>query len=270
MPIQPPKTTSAIARLAIALALVLTASACGGRPPTPLAETGGRAAVLGPDPGFNPAALSDPWWRSPPHDTGLFAVVDLKDTPALEIKAPDAGQPTTAVLGRRLAVPLLAMPYLQWAWYLEPAIFGGGPGDGLDRGLRLTIGFYGGAPGTPQLTDRLFGTGPAGYPLYDRRLEITFGGIGAPRPEDAAQHMTAIDDKGVSYELRKPNFSQAGSWKLEALDLGKLYKQFWPRDRINLAQITFVAVGGLGGRPSIAQTTGPIPLGYVAEISLTR
>ena len=267
MPIPPIKKNSAIP---LALALVVAASACADRPPPPLAETGGRAVILGPDPGFNPAALSDPWWRTPARGANLFAVADLKNTPALKIEAPDADQPTNTVLGRRLAVPLLAMPYMQWAWYLEPAIFGGGPGDGLDRGLRLSVGFYGGAPGTPQLTDHLFGTGPAGYPLYDRHLSITFGGIGAPRPEDAAQRMMAVDDKGVSYELRKPNFGQAGNWKLEALDLGKLYKQFWPRDRINLARITFVAVGGLGGRPTIARTMGPIPLGYVAEISLTR
>ena len=268
MPIRPKKTNSALPVLVVAL--VLTAGACADRPPAPLAETGGKAVILGPDPGFNPAAIGDPWWRAPPHGPDLFAVADLNGTPALEIEAPEAGQPTTTVIGRRLAVPLLAMPYLQWAWYLEPAVFGGGPGDGLERGVRVSIGFYGGAPETPQLTDRLFGTGPAGYPIHDRRVDITFGGIGAPRPEDSTQHMSAVDARGISYELRKDNFGQAGAWKLEALDLAKLYKQFWPRDRMNLVQITFIAVGSLAGRPTLARTSGPIPLGYVAEISLTR
>ena len=254
----------------IAVAVGLTIGGCAERPPPPLSETGGRALVLGPERGFETSSLKDPWWRSPPHGPDPFAVVELNGDPALEVEAPDAGQPTTSVLGRRLAVPLLAMPYLQWAWYLEPAIFGGGPGDGLERGLRISIGFYGGAPDTPQLTDHLFGTGPAGYPLYDRKIDITFGGVGAPRAEDAAQSMTAVDQRGIVYELRKGSFGQAGSWKLEALDLGKLYQQFWPQDRINLAQITFVGVGGLGGRPTLARTGGPIPLGYVAEISLTR
>lgn len=226
--------------------------------------------MLGPDRGFDTAALTDPWWRSPPRGPNLFTVAELQGTPALEVEAPGADQPTTSVVGRRLAVPLLAMPYLQWAWYLEPAIFGGGPGDGLDRGLRLSVGFYGGAPETPQLTDRLFGTGPSGYPLYDRRVDITFGGTGAPRPEDSVQRMTAVDERGISYELRRGNFGEAGSWKLEALDLAKLYEQFWPHDRINRAQITFIAVGGLSGRPTLARTGGPVPLGYVAEVTLTR
>lgn len=255
--------------IAIVVAGALAVGGCAAPPPPPLAETGGRALVLGPESGFDTVALKDPWWRSPPEGPNLFTVVDIQGAPALEVEAPEAGQPTTSVLGRRVAVPLLAMPYLQWAWYLEPAIFGGGPGDGLDRGLRVRIGFYGGAPGTPQLTDRLF-TGPSGYPLYDRTIDITFGGIGAPRPEDSVQRMTAVDDRGITYELRKGNFGQAGSWKLEALDLAKLYQQFWPHDHINRAQITFIAVGGLGGRPTFARTGGPVPLGYVAEISLTR
>ena len=265
------RRTKTISRAVSALALALALGACAAAaPPPPLPETAGRSVVLGPDPGFNPAALKDPWWRSPPDGPKLFSVVDLKGAPALEVEAADATQSTTSVIGRRLSIPLLAMPYLQWAWYLEPAIFGGGPNDGLERGLHLSIGFYGGAQESPQLTDFLFGTGPAGYPLFDRRLDLTFGGVGAPRPEDAAQRMTAVDDRGVTYVLRKHNFGQAGSWKLEALDLGKLYQQFWPHDRMNLVRVTYIAVGGLRGRPTLASTAGPIPLGYVAEIALTR
>ncbi len=270
MPIHPIKTKTSNRPLLIAVALALAAGACAERPPAPLAETGGRALVLGPEPAFDPAAPKDPWWRAPPGGPKLFTVAQLQGAPALEVEAPEAGQTTTSVVGRRLSVPLLAMPYLQWAWSLEPAIFSGGAGDGLERGLRMSVGFYGGAPETPQLTDRLFGTGPSGYPIHDRRLDITFGGIGAPRPEDAAQHMTAVDDRGLTYELRSSNFGQAGSWKLEALDLAKLYAKFWPNDRMNLTQITFVAVGGLSGRPTLERTAGPVPLGYVAEVSLTR
>jgi len=258
-----------INRLLAAVA-VLAVVGCVEKAPTPLPEQGGRALVLGPDAGFDPAAAKDPWWRSPPNGAGRFAVVDLNGTTVLRIDAVRQSQPTTAVLGRRLAVPLLAMPYLQWAWYLEPAVFAGGPGDGLDRGLKVSVGFYGGAPDTPQLIDAVFGTGPEGYPLYDRRVDIIFGGVGAPREQDSTQHMAAINDKGMVYDLRAREFGQTGSWKLEALDLAKLYEHFWPRDRINMVQIAFIAVGGLGGRPVVDDAAPALPLGYVAELSLTR
>jgi len=55
----------------------------------------------------------------------------------------------------------------------------------------------------------------------------------------------------------------------EAIDIAKLYEQFWPQDRINLTQIAFIGVGGLG-RPVAKAQSGALPIGYVAEITLTR
>jgi hypothetical protein len=260
-------TGVAIVPLAACGALLLLA-ACAASPPPRLNEVGGRAVVLGPEPGFKPASLTDPWWTAPPRAGGRFAAVDLEGTLVLRIDAPDPDQPSTTVMGRRLAVPLLAMPYLQWAWYLEPAAYEGGPGDGLDRGVKLSVGFYGGAPSTPQLTDHLF-SGPAGFPLHDRRFDIVFGGLGAPRGGDATQRVSVVNDKGITRELQAPQFNQSGAWKLEAIDIAKLYEQFWPQDRINLTQIAFIGVGGLG-RPVVKAQSGPLPIGYVAEVTLTR
>ncbi len=254
----------------LAVVAALAVAACTQSPPSALPEQGGRALVLGPESGFDPAALKDPWWRAPSQTPNRFTVVDLSGTTVLRVDAAASNQPSTSVIGRRLAVPLLAMPYLQWAWYLEPAVFGGGPGDGLDRGLRVSVGFFGGAPDSPQLWDAVFGTGPSGFPLHDRRVDIIFGGVGAPREQDSTQHMAAVDDKGMVYELRAREFGQAGSWKLEALDLAKLYEHFWPRDRLNQVRIAFIAVGGLGGRPIVDDKAPALPLGYVAEVALTR
>jgi hypothetical protein len=253
----------------LAVAAVLLLVGCADRRPPALAEVGGRALVIGPDAGFNPASAGDPWWRAP-RNASRFTTVDLEGTTVLRVDTPPPDQPTTSVLGRRLDVPLLAMPYLHWAWYVDPAIYGGGPGDGLDRGLKLSVGFYGGKPSTPQLTDRLFGTGPGGYPLHDRRFDITFGGIGAPRAENAMQRITVVSEDGIVHELAAARPSQSGAWKLEAVDIGKLYERFWPGDRINLTRIMFVAVGSLPGRPTVEAAAGPLPLGYVAEVTLTR
>jgi hypothetical protein len=228
---------------------------------------GGRAVVLGPEPGFDPAQIADPWWRSPRRAANRFVPVDLDGRLVLRVDAAAADQPATSSLGRRIAVPLLSMPYLHWAWYLEPAIYEGGAGDGLDRGLKLTIGFYGGHPSSPQITDRWFG-GPEGMPAFDRRIDLVFGGTAQPRGDTATQHLVAVSDQGIRHELRAPQFGQSGEWKLEALDLARLYAVFWPRDRMERVQIVFVGVGGLAGRPPA--TTPPLPLGYVAEVSLTR
>src|SRR5262249_41431229 len=115
---------------AVALAAVcglLLLGACTPRPPQTLSEGGGPATGIGPDANFTPAALIDPWWRSPSDAGTRFATVNLDGTTVLRVDAPGSDKPGTSVIGRRLAVPLLAMPYLQWAWYLEPASYEGGP-----------------------------------------------------------------------------------------------------------------------------------------------
>ena len=254
-------------RISLALLAALALAACADKPPPALNTVGGRALVFGPEPGFDPARLSPPWWRSPQRAANRFVPVDLEGRLVMRVDAAGAGQTTVSAIGRQIDVPILAMPYMHWAWYLEPGLFVGGPGDGLDRGLRITVGFYGGHPRSPQLTDRWFG-GPDGMPAHDRRLDITFGGVGQPRGEDATQRMAAVSDQGIRQELRGPAFGQSGEWKLEALDIARLYGTFWPHDRLERVRIVFLGVGGLPGR--VPAATPPLPLGYVAEVSLTR
>jgi hypothetical protein len=260
-----PKIKSSLGGLA--LLTVLALSACADTPPPALSTVGGRAIVLGPEPGFDPARLNPPWWRSPQRAANRFVPVDLNGRLVMRVDAAAADQSAISAIGRQLDVPILAMPYLHWAWYLEPGLFAGGPGDGLDRGLRITVGFYGGHPRSPQITDRWFG-GPDGMPAYDRRFDIAFGGAGQPRSEDAAQHLVAVSEQGIRQELRSPASGQSGEWKLEALDIAHLYGTFWPRDRLERVRIVFLGIGGLPGRAPA--TTPAHPLGYVAELSLTR
>jgi len=254
-------------RTSLAIAAILSLAACAEPAPPALNTVGGRALIIGPESGFDPSRAGPPWWRSPERAANRFTPVDLEGRLVLRVDAPSPDQPSAAAIGRRVDVPILSMPYLHWAWYLEPTIFAGGPGDGLDRGLRLTIGFYGGHPRSPQITDRWFG-GPDGMPAHDRRLDIVFGGIAQPRGENASQHLSVISDQGVRHELRPPASDQSGVWKLEALDIANLYGMFWPRDRLDRVNIVFLGVSGLPGR--VPPTTPPLPLGYVAEISLTR
>jgi hypothetical protein len=237
---------------------------CGERPPAPLTTANGRSIVLGPEPGFDPSAPPRDWFRSPARGTSGFSVVDLSGVPVLRVDLPGG-----ALLGRRIATSLLAAPYLHAGWYLDPALYTGGAGDGLPRGLRVLVGFTGGTPRGSQLFDHVF---PGDLPAHDRWIEFRLAGLGVTRVEDATVEFAAFSDRGMKNVLRGAAHGQAGRWHLEALDLTAVYGNFWPRDRIGNVQIAFVAVGALQHRipPALAAPGKPVAAGYVAEILLTR
>ncbi len=239
-------------------------AACAERPPAPLATANGRSIVLGPEPGFDPAAPPRDWFRSPSQGASGFRVVELSGVPVLCIDAPGG-----TLLGRRIATSLLAAPYLHIGWYLDPALYRGGTGDGLPRGLRVVVGFKGGTPRGMQLVDHVF-TGD--LPGHDRTIEFRFAGLGGNRIEDSTIEFAALSDRGMKNVLRGPALGQAGRWHLEALDLTAIYGGFWPRDRRAQVDIAFVAVGALRHQLPPALTAGgkPVASGYVAEILLTR
>lgn len=242
------------------LLMMLALAACAERPPAPLPIVNGQTVVLGPEAGFNPAAPPPDWFQVPPRRADGLSVAEVSGARVLRVAAPGR-----TLIGRRIETPILAAPYLRWGWYVEPALYGNGPGDGLPRGLRLVIGFKGGTPGSDQLLDRLFGGLAGDYPRSDRVFELHLGGLGAPRAENAMIEFAAVNDQGIRRSLRAPAYGQAGRWHVEAVDLAALYAAFWPRDRIGEVAITFVAVGSLQARiPDNA------PVGYVAEILLTR
>lgn len=264
MAAHPPHPTRSIwcRRLIAAAALIFLASCAKAPPPAPLPQAGNGALILGPDPAFNLAKLPPEWWTAPPRPPGSFRVVDLSGVPALELKSG-----ATTLMGRRMNEKLLAAPYLRWGWYLMPAAYSGGAGDGLDRGVRLVVGFKGGQPRGVQLTDRLLAGLSSDLPIHDRRLDLVLGGIGAPRVENARIHFTAVSDRGMTQDIRKLAFQQTGQWLVENVDLSALYAQFWPQDRRDEVDIVFVAVSALPGKP--AADVAPA-IGYVAEILLWR
>ena len=250
--------------ISVAAVLMVAISGCAERPPAPLAAVNGRSVVLGPEPGFDPAAPPKDWFVVPSRTANAFKVVDLSGIPVLRVDG--SGGP---LLGRTIATPLLAAPYLHAGWYLDPALYGGGPRDGLPRGLRLVVGFKGGTPGGAQLIDHLF---PSDLPSYDRFIELRVGGLGTAHAEEAQIELTAISDRGVRRVIRPPSRDQAGRWHLEAIDLAALYGGYWPADRMGKVEIAFIAVGGLQHYPVPAASGNAdgTPAGYVAEILLTR
>jgi len=171
----------------------------GPLPPPPLTQLpNDRLLVLGPTADLDPRRPPPGWSLIAPERAAEIAVTTQSGRPALSLSAPGG-----ASLVRQFNIPLTAAPGLEWSWKLESAAFGGGPGDGLARGLRLIIGFSGG--GSPDLiVPHRWMRSYAGFQPHDRRIEISFGGTGASRSELASTELAATAEDGARRVLRAP------------------------------------------------------------------
>ncbi len=183
-----------------------------------------------------------------------FALADLGGRGALRVDASGG-----ALLVRPIRLPLAANPKLRWAWYLESSHFGGGAGLGLNRGLRVEIGFSDGDPSS------WFSAGD--LPLHDRSIDIALGGVGAPSATLASHSLDAVSDKGVRRALVPASGDAAGYWRVEEVDLAALHRAIWPSRTLERATIEYIAVGGL---PGASPPGVPPTVGYISEILLTR
>ena len=137
----PARRSSCLAALATLLALGL--SACQSQvsaPAAPLQVVNDKSLIFIADSNFDPSRLPPEWWRSPAGRTEGFTMTRLGGAPVLRIESP-AG----LLLGRRFDAPMAERPFLRWSWYLDPAIYQGSAADNQPRGLRLVLGFRGGA-----------------------------------------------------------------------------------------------------------------------------
>lgn len=221
-----------LVRAAIA-GTVLLASACAEAPTPQVAVLGDAAAIIGPDTGFDPAAPPADWFAGPGAGQS-FAVVERAGLTALEVRRADT------VIGRRVAVPLLAAPYLRWGWHLEPPA--------QDAGIRLVVGFA--RRGDP----------PAQSPRGDaERIEIALIGAAA-----GGARVTAAANGGPPVLLRNAGAGISSGWLVEAIDLAALHRQLRPGGAGADLDVVFVAVGGVGRR------SDGRPLGQIAEVVLSR
>ncbi len=243
--------------LAILAALLVTA--CADPAPRAVVIGGSLRLLERGVPGMHPGANVEEWQVSRGFDEGEINLMDLQGSVVVR-----ANSPGGATMGRRIATTIGATPYLRWSWYLEPTQFAGGPGDGNERGMRMTIYFR--SPQRPTL--ERYGSW-VGMPTaeWDRWVEIAFGGFGAGRPEEARLAKWVTDDQGRKLNLRDPRTGQAGNWHVEAVDLTEVHKHFWPGEDPSTVQVTLISFGGLGAR---APEAVPPPIGYIAEITLSR
>lgn len=198
--------------------------------------------VIGPSARFDSGRLPQSWYVAT-HGGGIPKFVTATKDGVLGLRLDGDGN--GAILGRRLQVPLLNMPYLRWGWYLQPP----GPATTRTRAatgeppvlLRVVVGFRDRASDDD-------GSDAHGPPKIDRALSLEWRADGTAPAASGSVVMRA-------------GMRDSGRWIIEAVDLLRLYGQAWPHDRWADAQIVFVAVGA-----------GPTPVpvtGYVAEVVLS-
>lgn len=248
-----------------ALFLSLLLGACESGPDLP-----------NPAPEFAKAGLSGDWIPDPKTGGPEVAFTNKEGIAALKLTA----KAERAFVGRRLDASLMAGPYLRWAWYLETASYGGSGRHLSDatapprNPLRLRIAFRGGpreeegAPASPWTA--------TGVPAHDRLLDLvwewqpaTLTQGGGWRPVEAGAKRAAENVAGGAHPgcsvpcipIQK-RLEDTGQWWLEAADLEKIYRGFWPEDHLTEVRVVFVA---------LVLEPSPVPMvGYLADLDLRR
>jgi hypothetical protein len=201
--------------------------------------------VIGPSPRFDAAKLPENWYAATSGSgTPNFETGRKDGVFALRLSSDGDG----AILGRRIEVPLLNMPYLRWGWYLDPPApaakrTAAGTGGESSVLLRIVVGFRDGA--APKDEEKDSHTPPK----IDRAISLEW------RADDAPQAGTA------GTVAMRAGRREAGRWLIEAVDLTRIYSQAWPQSPMGNTHIAFVAVGAGPSRTPAS--------GYVAEVVLS-
>ncbi len=229
-----------------------------------------------PAPEFAKAGLSGDWIPDPNAGGPEVTFTNKEGIAALKLTA----KGERAFVGRRLDSSLMAGPYLRWAWYLETASYVGSGRHLSDatapprNPLRLRIAFRGGpreeegAPVSPWTA--------TGVPTHDRLLDLvwewqpaisTQGGGWRPVEGDANRASETIAGgahPGCSVPCIpiQKRLEDTGQWWLEAADLEKIYRRFWPEDYLREVHVVFVA---------LVLEPSPVPtVGYLADLDFHR
>ncbi|MCE2510697.1 MAG: hypothetical protein J4G10_06955 [Alphaproteobacteria bacterium] len=220
-----------------------------------------------PEPAFARVGLAGDWIAAGGPE---IVFMDKAGIPALKVAAASGH----SFVGRRLDASLIAGPYLRWAWYLETTFHASGhhlsDATAPPRNpLRLRIAFRGG-PREPESVPASPWTA-SGVPAHDRLLDLiwdwqaaslTQGGDWRP-VEVAAPGAGALRPScSVPCVPIQKRLEDTDQWWLEAADLEKIYRQFWPEDHLKEVRVVFVA---------LVLEPSPVPItGYLADLDFRR
>jgi len=226
--------------------LVLPAGADSASRPlvAPVVDPYVQVVVIGPSDRFDLAQLPQHWYAATAATGGVpkITLARQQNVLALRLTADLQG----SLVGRKINIPLLNMPYLRWGWFLEPAAAVPPGQAALQRDepevwMRVVVGIRISPDPAP-------GTVAPGPPQIERTVSLEWR-AGAAQPPAA----------GGSVAMRLGG-ADAGKWLFEAVDLSRIFSAAWPQDNIGAARIVFVAVG--------AGPTAVPAAGYIAEVVL--
>lgn len=199
----------------------------------------GQLAMLMPGIDLTPATLRREWVLDGlPQDTlalpqGPVGIITRQNRTALRV----VGASNSFVLARRTQAWLLATPYLQFAWNLDPF-------EGRYHPIGLMIGFHGGRPESGSWGSQpLAWTGKV-LPPHDRLLILRWG-------HSALERGDLTPAVGTSYYTLRGGAENAGLWWDESVDLDNLYRRAWPHDDFGRVRIMFLGVTAIGGSPGL-------------------
>lgn len=244
-------------------AVVLVALACGGMLGGCAIKVvdvspEGRLDIVVPGGVFDVDGLASDWAVT--GDDGAAAervrVVTLDGVPALRVD----GGPDSFALVRRVKARLVVSPYLSWSWRMQAS-------DPHPHPLRLVVGFHGG-----RADSRSWGSQPLVWtgsrlPPHDRVLSLVWGASGLQRGSFLTPG-TGANGKSASAPPRfvvRGGPENADTWRLDTVDLSRLYHDAWPSDDTTAVTVTFVGFAYEARRGDAAP-----PRGYLSGVVLNR
>jgi hypothetical protein len=194
----------------------------------------GRLDVLAPSPGFAGTREIDQWKMvAADEEHGpRYATHDHEGVQSLRVTSGTE----TGILFRHTDAILPVTPYLSWAWNVEPH-------GGTEHPVRIIVGFHGGDPESGSWGSQPLKWIGSDLPPYDRLLTIGWdasalrrGNLTPPRENPRApRHYTVRGGR-----------ENTGDWRLETVDLTRLYGLAWPSDDTASVRVMFIGIAALG------------------------
>lgn len=217
----------------------------------------GRLEIFTPKGVFNVDALEPSWIVV--GDAGAaedrVRVVTLEGVPALRV---DGGDDAFAMVRRTKAL-LPVSPYLSWSWHMQASAPHPHP-------LHLIVGFHGG-----RADSRSWGSQPLVWtgstlPPHDRVMALVWGASSLQRGSFLSEK-TDADGNPVAdiprYVVRGGP-EHADAWRLDTVDLSRLYAQAWPGDDPARAAVVFLGFAYQNAPGA------PARRGYLSGLLLSR